>query len=326
MAEQQSMPTDLDAVRLLVRQVTFAATGVLTLELVDPAGGRLAPWEPGAHLEIELPSGLIRQYSLCGDLDDPYTYRIAVLRETQSRGGSWEIHDSQLVGRELTIRGVRNHFALAEAPRYLFLAGGIGITPIVPMLQHVERLGVPWQLVYGGRTRQTMAFLDVLATRRGGRCDVLTEDEHGYPDLDTIVAGVDEDTAVYSCGPTAMLEAVESACAKCLPPGALHIERFSGAGTSPATSEDDDSIEVTLARTGATFTVPSDRTVLSAVLDVVPTYLYSCEEGYCGTCETMVLEGEPDHRDIVLSPAEKAAGKMMICVSRACSKRLVLDI
>jgi ferredoxin-NADP reductase len=313
---------------MLVRRASWEADGVLSLDLVAPGRGQLPHWAPGAHLEIQLASGLIRHYSMCGDLDDDRSYRISVLREPNSRGGSLEIHTSQLVGSELTIRGMRNNFPLAEAPRYLFLAGGIGITPILPMLQHAERAEIPWELVYGGRTRRTMGFLDVIAARTGGTYTVITEDESGYPDLDAILGAVPDGTAVYCCGPSAMLEAVETKSAQYLPAGALHTERFAAAAV-PETSQtagDNDSIEVTLARTGVTVNVPPDRSVLSVVLEEVPTFLYSCEEGYCGTCETTVLEGEPDHRDIVLTPDEQAAGKMMICVSRACSKRLVLDL
>lgn len=322
-----SVLSDQTPVELLVRSVTWAAEGVVTLDLVDPEGRRLPAWEAGAHIDLVLPSGLIRQYSLCGDLNDHRTYRIGVLRDANSRGGSIEIHDTALVGRRLAVRGPRNHFALVDAPRLLFLAGGIGVTPMIPMLQEAERRGTPWHMVYGGRSRRTMAFLDEIARRTDGTYEVITEEETGYPDFDKILSGVDDATAVYCCGPTAMIEVVEKKCAQYLEPGQLHIERFTVAPTDEnAEPEDNDSFEVELARAGVTLTVPPDRSLLRTVLDVVPTFLYSCEEGYCGTCEAQCLDGEPDHRDTVLSDEEKAEGKIMLCVSRAKSKRLVLDI
>lgn len=322
-----SVLSDQSPVELLVRSVTWAAEGVVTLDLVDPEGRRLPAWEPGAHIDIVLPSGLIRQYSLCGDLNDHRTYRIGVLRDANSRGGSIEIHDTALVGRRLAVRGPRNHFALVDASRYLFLAGGIGVTPMIPMLQEAERRGTPWHLVYGGRSRQTMAFLDEIASRTDGTYEVITEEEVGYPDFDKILTGLEDGTAIYCCGPTAMIEVVEKKCAQYLDPGVLHIERFTAAPVDEdAEPEDNDSFEVELARTGVTLTVPPDRSLLRVVLDVVPTFLYSCEEGYCGTCEAKYLEGEPDHRDTVLTDEEKADHKIMLCVSRSKSKRLVLDI
>jgi ferredoxin-NADP reductase len=315
---------------LLVRQVTWAADGVVVLDLVDPDGGRLAPWAPGAHIDVVLPSGLIRQYSLCGDLDDDRTYRIGVLREPKSRGGSAEIHDTALVGRRVAVRGPRNHFALVDAPRYLLLAGGIGVTPMIPMLQQAERRGTPWHLVYGGRSRRTMAFLDEISQRAGGEIEIVTEEEQGYPDFDAILGEAAEGTAVYCCGPPGMIDVIEKKCAQYVTSAALHTERFNVAPASKdareALLQENASIEVELARTGVTIVVPPDRTVLQEVLNVVPFFLFSCEEGYCGTCEAKVLEGEPDHRDDVLSPEEQAAGKMMICVSRAKTPRLVLDI
>lgn len=322
-----SVLSDQTPLELLVRQVSWVAEGVVTLDLVDPEGRRLPGWEAGAHIDVVLPSGLIRQYSLCGDLDDHRTYRVGVLRDPNSRGGSVEIHDTALVGRRIAVRGPRNHFQLVEASRFLFLAGGIGVTPMIPMLQEAERRGTPWHLVYGGRSRRTMAFLDEIDRRLDGTYDVVTEEERGYPDFDSILSEVGDGTAVYCCGPTAMIDVVEKKCAQYLPPGALHIERFTASGdVEPVDPSENDTIEVALARAGVTITVPPERSVLRCVLDVVPTFLYSCEEGYCGTCEAMVLEGEPDHRDTVLTDEEKAEGKMMLCVSRAKSKRLVLDL
>ena len=321
------MLSDQPPFDLLVHQATWAAEGVIVLHLVDPDGRRLAPWEPGAHLDLVLPSGLLRQYSLCGDLNDHRTYRIGVLLEANSRGGSREIHETAMVGKRVAARGPRNHFPLVDASEYLFLAGGIGVTPIIPMVQEAERRGTPWHLVYGGRSRRTMAFVDEIGARLDGTYDVVAEDEQGFPDFDALLQDLPAGTQVYCCGPSGMIEAVEKKCAQYLAPGMLHIERF---GATPADGSDQQAgngtFEVELARAGLTLTVPPEQSVLRTVLGAVPSFLYSCEEGYCGTCEALVLEGEPDHRDTVLTDEEKADHKMMICVSRSKSSRLVLDI
>jgi ferredoxin-NADP reductase len=313
---------------LLVRRVTWEAEGVVSLDLVDPAGGALPPWEAGAHLDLKLPSGLLRQYSLCGDIDDADVYRIAVLREPDSRGGSREVHDSALIGRRLTAYGPRNRFPVLEADRYLFLAGGIGITPILPMLKQAARQGTPWHLAYGGRTEATMAFVDEIRRAAGGTYDLVCEDQRGLLDLDAILGAVTAGTRVYCCGPARMIAAVELRCEGRFDPGTLQVERFTAPPAEAAEDGVDEGVfEVELARTGVTLTVPPDRSLLRVICDAVPTYLYSCEEGYCGTCEAKVLEGEPDHRDTVLTDAEKAANKaMMVCVGRSKSPRLVLDI
>ncbi len=312
---------------LLVRQVRLEAEGVVSLELVDPKRAPLPSWEPGAHLDVVLPSGLVRPFSLCGHPDDRTSYRVAVLLEETSRGGSKEVHETGLVGRLLTIRGPRNQFRLVEAEHYLFLAGGIGITPILPMISAVTGRGRPWELVYVGRRRATMAFLDTLATATGGRATIVARDESDRPDLEAILSSCSAGTSVYCCGPTAMLAAVEDCCGRLLGPGALHLERFTAPPDGPDKVDgDDQAFEVELARTGVVLQVPADRTLLRVVLDAVPSHLYSCEEGYCGTCEAHVLAGEPDHRDTVLTDEERAGHKMCICVGRSRSPRLVLDL
>jgi ferredoxin-NADP reductase len=254
---------------------------------------------------------------------------VSVLNEPNSRGGSREIHESALVGTLLTVRGPRNHFTLSDDGQFVFIAGGIGITPMLPMITEVERRGVPWKLVYGGRSRKTMAFLNELAAHKGGVVELVPEEELGYPDLDSILKAVGTDTAVFTCGPPGMLAAVEERCAAYLPPHVLHLERFTapdGAG-APELTGLDGVFEVELARKGVTITVPPDKTLLRAIRDVIPSMLYSCEEGYCGTCEVKVLEGVPDHRDTILSDEEREANKtIMVCVSRSKSPKLVLDL
>lgn len=321
---------DRPGMQLLVRRSTMVAEDVITLDLVDPDGARLTPWSPGSHLELILPSGLIRHYSLCGDLDDAYSYRVSVRRDPRSRGGSAEIHDSGLVGKTVGVNGPRNHFPLIDAPSYLFVAGGIGITPILPMLQAVEGRRRPWQLLYIGSSRSRMAFLDEVSRRRGGTCRIAPKDEVGSVDIARAVQTTEAGTAVFCCGPERMLDEVQVLAGR-LADRLVHVERFGAPGGDPAgagadgEARTDQAFEVELARTGAVLTVSPGQSVLDAVLDVAPHQLYSCEEGYCGTCQTRVLSGEPDHRDSILT-SEQRREYMMICVSRCRSGRLVLDI
>ena len=310
------MPTTVD---LRVVDKVPVADGVVTLTLAAPHGGRLPDWTPGAHVDLVLPNGFVRQYSLCGDRWDSRTYRIGVLREPDGRGGSAFVHDELAVGDPVEIGGPHNNFPLVPSRRYLFVAGGIGITPLLPMLHQAELLGTDWHLLYGGRTRRSMAFLDELA-RYGERVTVCPQDEYGLLDLRTWPAA-DAGTKVYCCGPEALLAAVESRCAG-WPPGRLRTERFvardSGARGEP--------FEVTLARTGRTVTVQPGQSVLDAVTAAGAALLSSCRRGTCGTCETGVLDGVPDHRDSILDDAERAAGDCLFpCVSRAASPRLVID-
>ena len=313
--------------KLLVARVSHEAQDVVSIELREPQGAELPPWQPGAHIDMHLPSGLVRQYSLCSDPEDRTLYKVAVLRATDSRGGSSEVHNTDIEGRILEISGPRNHFALCEAENYLLVAGGIGVTPILAMVRELTKQGLRWSMIYGGRTRTSMAFTAELA-ELDGAIDIVPHDERGLPDLDAAIRVCPPGTAVYCCGPEPMLQAVQALCAQHLPAGALHVERFTAAATaSRAPTTQDHEFEVELARSGEVLTVPADRTVLDAVLDVLPGTPYSCREGYCGTCETAVLEGVPEHRDDVLTEDEQANNDiMMICVSRSKSQRLVLDL
>jgi ferredoxin-NADP reductase len=320
-----------DLRQLLVKTVTWEADGVLSLRLVDPDGDELAAWEPGAHLDLVLPSGLVRQYSLCGRPDDRSAYTIAVLLETAGRGGSREVHETALVGKTVSARGPRNRFPLVDAQRYLFLAGGIGITPILSMAREVSARGADWRLAYGGRSRSSMAFVDELVELGHGRVDIVPHDERGILDLDALLVQAGPDTAVYCCGPEGLLAATEQRCRGGGTRLSLHVERFGAAGAAQATQPAADSgataFEVELRRSGRVLTVPPDRSILDVVRDVVPETMSSCEEGFCGTCETRVLEGAPEHHDTILSDKERERGQtMMICVGRAKSSRLVLDM
>ncbi|MEV4643461.1 PDR/VanB family oxidoreductase [Saccharopolyspora sp. NPDC049357] len=298
------------------------AAGVVRLTLRHPDGGPVPEWEPGAHIEIVLRDDLVRQYSLCGDPADRSTLQVAVLREPDGRGGSDYVHRELAEGDLLRIRGPRNHFPLVRAKKYLFLAGGIGITPILPMIDAVDRAGADWRLAYGGRSRDTMAFADELVTRYGPRVGLSPEDETGRLDLDTLLRGACRRTAVYCCGPESLLAEVESRFPS-RRRGALHLERFKATQVDAPTS----GFEVELARSRLTLTVPENRSILEVAEDAGVPVLSSCQEGICGTCETPVLDGVPDHRDSLLTEAERAANRtMMICVSRTCGTRLILDL
>ncbi|MFE9171111.1 PDR/VanB family oxidoreductase [Streptomyces kebangsaanensis] len=311
--------------RLRVAALVWEAEGVVSVHLRRPDGGDLPAWEPGAHVDLCLPGSVTRQYSLDGPPADRSVWRVSVLREPASRGGSRTVHEILRPGEEVEVTGPRNRFPLVDAPEYLFVAGGIGITPLLPMLERAASRGVRWSLLYGGRTRASMAFLPELA-RYGDRVRVRPQDEYGLLDLEPFLGTPREGTAVYCCGPEPLLAAVERLCAP-WPPGTLHTERFAAVPREPAGGDADGEFEVVLQRTGRTVTVPAGRTILDALEEQGIEAPNSCREGICGTCETKVVEGVPDHRDSLLSPEERAANDtMMICVGRARCSRLVLDL
>jgi ferredoxin-NADP reductase/ferredoxin len=389
---------------------TRLADDVVALTLEPADGGPAPAWDAGAHVDLHLPCGLIRQYSLCGDPGQQDRWQVAVFREPAGRGGSDFVHDALEPGTELSVTGPRNHFKLAAADRYLFIAGGIGITPILPMVREASAHGRPWRLVYGGRRRASMAFLGELAAW-SDQVTVCPQDECGLLDLDSLLGEPEPGTAVYCCGPEPLLRAVEERCAA-WPPGTLHVERFRADGANPparfradganppaggqgkdaganppaggqgkdaggqgkdaggqgkdaganppaggkgkdaggqgkdaggqgkdaggqgaAGGQEasgpprDGAFEVELAASGRVVQVPSGVSILAALREAGLDVLSSCEEGTCGTCETGVLDGIPDHRDCVLEPAERDANDlMMICVSRSKTPRLVLEL
>jgi ferredoxin-NADP reductase len=309
--------------RLRVDRRATGAEGVAVLDLRDPSGAELPPWSAGAHIDLRLPGGLTRQYSLCGDPADRTVWRIGVLREPESRGGSAHVHEELVAGAEVEVRGPRNHFPLVPAPRYVFIAGGIGITPILPMIATADAAGARWELHYGGRSRRSMAFLESLE-QLSGHLTLHPQDEVGLIDLDRILGTPQPDALVYCCGPEPLLQAVEQHCAG-WPDGSLHLERFApkDVGEPVLTG----SFEVELSFSGLSVTVPPEKSVLQAVEEAGIAVLSSCQEGTCGTCETTVLSGEVDHRDSLLTPAEQAANDtMFICVSRAACPKLVLEL
>ncbi|MCM0622465.1 cytochrome P450/oxidoreductase [Nocardioides bruguierae] len=309
--------------RVVVAAKDLVSEGVVALTLEPADGLPLPEWTAGAHVDLVPDRSVMRQYSLCGDVHDRTKYRLGILREAGGRGGSLFVHDELAVGEELTVRGPRNNFELEPSPTYLFMAGGIGITPILPMIAAAEAAGAEWQLVYGGRTKASMAFLDELAVH-GDKVRLVPQDTDGHLPLAELLGEAKDDTAIYVCGPAPLLDAVEAASAH-WPEGALHLERF--AAKTMTAPKRPGPFEVELAQTGVTLTVDDDTTVLEAVEGAGVQVLSSCREGTCGTCETPVLEGTPDHRDSVLGErAQKRGDCMMICVSRSCTDKLVLDL
>jgi tetrachlorobenzoquinone reductase len=312
---------------LRVAAVEQAARDVLLLRFEEPGGGELPPWQAGDHLEIVLPSGLIRHYSLCGRWGDRSSYTVAVLRVAEGRGGSVEIHDRQLAGTELLVRGPRGNFPLVEAPAYLLLAGGIGITPLYAMAQALAARGADWSLTYGARCGEAMAFRRQLAELGGGRVRFVAQDLEGLPDFSALLDAAPTGAAVYCCGPEPMIAHVERLFAQHSQRLSLHVERFNAvAGIADAAGQDRP-FELELAETGVTLHVPADKTALEVVHEVLPDHPYSCLGGQCGSCEVAVLAGEVDYRDEVLSDEEHASNSaMMLCVSRARGARLVIQL
>lgn len=317
--------TTLEHALILIER-TELARDIVGITLAHPERCPLPSWTPGAHIDLGVPGGCIRQYSLCGDPKDSQSYQIAVLREVNGRGGSLAIHNELKVGDVVHISSPRNHFRLSAASRYLFIAGGIGITPLLPMISQVEASGAEWQLIYGGRSLESMAFVNRLS-HHGKRIQFWPQDRHGLIPLEDLIGAPEDSTAVYCCGPEPLLRAVKVRCEQQnWPPQALHVEHFAPP-SSALIDQGSASFELVLSRSGSTFTVPSNRSILEVLEASGVSVRQSCGVGTCGTCECRILAGQADHRDTVLTPAEREAGEfMMICVSRAKSQRLVLDM
>ncbi|HWD05915.1 MAG TPA: PDR/VanB family oxidoreductase [Amycolatopsis sp.] len=302
---------------------TEVAEHVVEFELRHPDGNALPDWRPGAHIDVATGDRMVRQYSLCGEPDDRGAYRIAVLKQPGGRGGSVWLHDRLREGDRLTIRGPRNRFPLERATSYVFLAGGIGVTPFLPMIRQAAKDGAEWVLHYGGRNRAAMAYADELGSTDAGRVRLTPADEYGFIDIEAAVAARPAESLVYCCGPEPMIAAAESVCAR---RGLrLRTERFSPKDSPTSTVNSDFTVHI--ASTGMEITVPADRSLVDVLTEAGIDVLTSCEEGTCGTCETTVLSGRPDHRDCVLTDEERAANdRMLICVSRSQTPQLVLDL
>lgn len=313
---------------LRLTAMRYEARGITSFELRLPDGGELPPFSAGAHVDLHLPEGLVRSYSLVGDPDDRRRWRIAVARDRASRGGSRFLHERARVGDVLAVAEPRNNFALDESSAHsVLIAGGIGITPLLAMARRLVALGASWELVYCARDPQCAAFLDELrelSARGGGRLTLNFDHVPGGTVLDVgaLVRAASPKAHLYCCGPLSMLEAFEAATAG-RRPERVHLEYFS-ARQPPDTRG---GFVVELARSGKTLEVADGTTILETVLDAGIEVPHSCMEGVCASCETRVLEGVPDHRDLVLTRQEREANRtMMICCSGSKSGRLVLDL
>lgn len=321
--------TATSTLQVRLRATTYEASNILGFELVplDPATS-LPAFTAGAHIDLHLPGGLRRSYSLLNDPQETHRYCIGVNLDAQSRGGSRHMHEQIRTGTVLTIGTPRNLFAMDEsAPFNVFIAGGIGITPLLSMIARSQALGTPWRLHYAARTRSHAGFLPMLASYQGqSEADVRLnfDQEPGGQmlDLNAVIADMPAGAHVYACGPAPLLAAYEQATA-CLPNGRVHREYFAAKELAAT----DGSYTVTLARSQRTLQISSGQTLLAGLLAIGVEPPFSCQQGICGTCEVKVLEGTPDHRDMVLTDAEKAANdRMMVCCSGAKGERLVLDL
>lgn len=320
------MSADIEAVVSGVRAV---ARDVLAVELRHKAGAALPGAAPGAHIELALPNGLVRQYSLTDALGAPQQdrYTVAVGWDANSRGGSHFIHEKLRVGQALRISAPRNLFAMDPAHRkVLLLAGGIGITPIYAMARHCAAQGLDWTLVACARSAARLAYLEELKALAGERLQLHLDDERGGPiDLGTLLRERRWD-AVYACGPAPMLDAL-TAATLAWPEGTVRMERFKAPTAAAGTAGERRAFELVLQQSGLSTQVGAHESVLDAIERLGVSYPWSCREGICGTCEAPIVEGQGEHLDFVLSPEEKSAHqRMMVCVSRCAGPKLVLDI
>lgn len=319
-----------ERIEVTVTSVTPEAEGIHSWEFRRPDGGELPPFEAGAHVDLWLANGLVRSYSLCNPQSDRDRYVVAINKDPQSRGGSKFIHDKLKSGEQIAISAPRNNFRLVEdAAHVVFIAGGIGITPIYCMIQRLEELGRSWELHYSARLRTMCAFraqLEALERQKPGRVHLNFDHEAGgrMTNVRELIGTVPSDAHLYCCGPVPLLQAFEAATKDLgWRQSQVHVEYF--------TAKDDAAVEggftVVLARSQQSFVIPPGQTILETLMENGVDVPSSCQEGICGTCETKVLEGVPDHRDSVLSPEDQATNQtMMICCSGSKTSKLVLDL
>jgi ferredoxin-NADP reductase len=324
--EASPTPAAAEAMALRVHAIGWGAETVRWFEFRAPDGAELPPFSAGAHVDVALPGDLSRSYSLINPPQPGDRYVIAVSRDPNSRGGSAYMCETLRVGDRLTVTAPRNNFPLAEdAALSVFVAGGIGITPILGMIGRLEELGLTWRLHYAVRDRAHAAFLDRLAeyeAASSGRVHLHVDAEAGrLLDVAAIVAGEARGAELYCCGPAPMIDAFVAATGD-RDPDTIHIERFTGTGGKPTGT-----FTVVLARSKQEFVIPAGETIIEVLMQAGVRVAHSCREGVCGTCETRVIEGVPDHKDNVLSARERASNKLiMICCSGAKTDRLVLDL
>lgn len=327
-SNRESIVTKARAQRSTLRVINRRdiAEDMIELELGAADGTALEAWDPGAHLTLTLPVG-DRHYSIigAGSHAGVPTYRVIVQLERDGRGGSQYLHAHGRPGADLVSGGVRNNFTVRSADYFRFVAGGVGITPLLPMMDSVDRSGASWSLDYLGRSPRRMPYLAELAGQYGDRIRVHITGETGRPQLGDLLGDITSGDVVYACGPAGMLDEIQN-LAQNWPSDVLQIERFAAVRLA-----DDDSLReftVTLARTGTTHTVGASDTIVEVLERAGVEPATSCLEGVCGTCETRVLDGTPCHRDSILNPAEHAHvdDRLMICVSRSYTPNLVLDL
>jgi tetrachlorobenzoquinone reductase len=306
-----------------VRAMRWEAPGVLSLELAALDGAPLPTYEPGAHVDLRLPDGTLRQYSLCGDPEDRSHYRLGIRAIGGGLSSSF-VHRKLRPGELVTVSAPRNNFPLADARRYIFVAGGIGVTPLIPMMRQASSRGRPWTLLYCNKKDGDAPFLDEIRAL-GGDISLHSSEAGTRLDVQTQLAEPQSGTMIYCCGPERLMTAVEEAT-RAWPEGTVRFEWFTP--RSQVNDGPSGGFEVVCNTSGLTLTVPDGRSVLDVLNEAGIEIPCSCQQGICGTCETRVISGEVDHRDSILSSAERAENQtMMTCVSRAkAGSRLVLDV
>jgi ferredoxin-NADP reductase len=314
--------------KVWVHTLRFEAQNIISVDLRPMAGQKLVPFQPGSHIDLHLPGNLIRSYSLANDSQETHRYLLGILKEKSSRGGSVYVHEQLRVGMQLTISEPRNNFPLSEeADHSVLIAGGIGVTPILSMAKRLQALGKSFEILALGRSRNAFAFADDIAELK---CPVhwhFDDASNGSPNLHELLQTRPPkgNAHYYACGPAAMLDAFDTAC-QTLGYANHHIERFAAVEVKAA-DDARQSFIVELRKSGKTFEVTPDTNLHQQLIQRKINVPFSCEEGICGACETQVLEGIPDHRDMVLSSAEQASNRvMMVCVSGCKSERLVLNL
>jgi vanillate O-demethylase ferredoxin subunit len=317
----------MSTIDVIVAARTREADGIFSYELVRADGGALPAFEAGAHIDVHIGDGLVRQYSLCNPPTETHRYLIGVLRDAASRGGSQAMHERVQAGTRLTISAPKNHFPLVPAPRTLLLAGGIGITPLLAMAETLAARDAAFELRYCARSATLAAFRErILSSPFADRVQFHFDDAPaGKLDTGALLARPDPGTRLYVCGPAGFIEhALATARAQGWAQSQLHVEYFAGAAVD---TSGDGAFDVELASSGKVVTVPAGRTVIQVLAEHGVDIPYSCEEGVCGTCLTRVLDGMPEHRDMYLTDEEHAANDQFTpCCSRARSARLVLDL
>jgi ferredoxin-NADP reductase len=318
----------INTLQAWVHTLRHEADDIISVDL-RPAPDVVFPaFAAGSHIDLHLPNGMVRSYSLCNNSQERHRYVVGVLKDRASRGGSRCVHEQLRVGMRITISEPRNLFALHEdATHSVLVAGGIGVTPVLCMARRLKDLGKSFEFLYFARSRKSAAFVAEIEALGVPVTWHFDDEKGGPPDLKALLGrrAPAASEHYYACGPAVMLDNFEKTCAA-LGHANAHIERFTAVEVAAA-DDAKTTFTVELRRSGQMFEVTPDTTLHKRLIEIKADVPFSCEEGICGSCETKVLEGVPDHRDMVLTDAERAANKaMMVCVSGCKSDRLVLDI